>query len=129
MSGLSVKLPLTRDSNDGFYTLNKDYASLCRQNLRSLILTNEGERIMDPLFGVGLKKYLFEPNVESVYAEIANKIRSKVSQYLPFIEIIDIELSGPSDNDEAGSHILFISLLYKIVPLDAQDVLEINLQP
>ena len=46
MAGLSPKLPLTLDPADG-YALNKDLKELSRQNMKMLILTNPGERIIN----------------------------------------------------------------------------------
>jgi phage baseplate assembly protein W len=66
MAGLSPKLPLAPDNQDG-YALNRTYFEMVQQNLKHIILTNPGERIMDPLFGVGIKKYLFEQNTPSTW--------------------------------------------------------------
>ena len=35
-----------------------------RANLINVLLTKPGERVMEPNFGVNLKGYLFEPNIE-----------------------------------------------------------------
>lgn len=59
MSSLSVALPLKYSSIDGF-EMNKDLKSLFRQNLKMLILTDPGERVMQPDFGVGMRRYLFQ---------------------------------------------------------------------
>mgnify|MGYP000439218146 FL=1 len=61
MAGLSPKLPLTKDPQDG-YALNKEYVELVQQNLKMILLTAPGERIMEPEFGVGLRNYLFQNN-------------------------------------------------------------------
>jgi phage baseplate assembly protein W len=58
MSGISPKLPLANNKVDGAYELNKTIKQSVNQNLKNLILTNPGERIMDPLFGVGLSQIL-----------------------------------------------------------------------
>lgn len=62
MAGLSPKLPVSRDSEDG-YSLTKTYEEMVRQNLKNLLLTNPGERMMDPDFGVGMKRYLLSSMV------------------------------------------------------------------
>jgi len=69
MSSLSVALPLRYSTTDG-YQMNKTIKRLIKQNLKMLLLTNPGERVMDPTFGVGLSAYLFENFAEDVYAEI-----------------------------------------------------------
>jgi len=82
MASLAIKLPLTFDSIDGFTTI-KSIKLLVKQNLKMLILTIPGERVMHPHFGVGMKKFLFENYSESVYAEIDTKIREQVNTYCP----------------------------------------------
>ena len=61
MQGFSPKLPLSLDPRDGFL-LTKSLPEVVAQNLRMLILTSPGERVMIPAFGVGLYNYLFELN-------------------------------------------------------------------
>ena len=63
-----------------------------KTNLISLILTNEGERIMHPTFGVGMPKLLFEPIDNSFINKIKEKIRTKVATWLPYVNIIDIKV-------------------------------------
>ena len=89
MAGLSPKLPIRRDSVDG-YALNKSYIEMTRQNLKNLILTNPGERMMDPDFGVGLKRYLFEQGGTRLYGKIIAKVKSQVQIYMPFLNIDDM---------------------------------------
>ncbi len=64
-TGYSVKLPLQISPSDGPYTLNKNLASVVKQNVKMVIFTSPGERIMDSNFGVGIRNYLFEPLTES----------------------------------------------------------------
>ena len=65
MPGLSPKLPLSIDEIDGLAT-NKDFREVARQNLKMIVLTSPGERIMIPNFGVGIRNFLFE-SLCSVY--------------------------------------------------------------
>ena len=68
--GLTPKLPLTKDTvND--YLLITDYINLVKQNLKSLLLTNPGERIMDAGFGAGLNQFLFELDNPGLYGDIS----------------------------------------------------------
>ncbi len=59
MASLAVKLPLTPDSGDGF-TMIKGLRALIKQNFKMLLLTIPSERVMEPEFGVGLKRFLFQ---------------------------------------------------------------------
>ena len=76
MSGLSVRLPLRQDEVDGLYQMNKTLVELVKQDFRMLMLTEPGERILLPEYGVGLLQWLFEPAemVESIQGNIVDRI-------------------------------------------------------
>ena len=78
--GLSVALPLTVDPTFGPYNLNTTYEDLAKQNFKMLLLTNKGERIMHPNFGVGLRSYLFEQNTPVTFGEIDKEIRKQAEK-------------------------------------------------
>lgn len=125
-SGLSVKLPLTLSSVFGAYNLNTTFEELAKQNLKMLVLTAPGERIMDPNFGVGLKGYLFEMNTTSTYAQISSRIESQVSQYLDYIRIDDIQYQIPEDNPDLYPQNLSVSIFFTIIPLQLSTALQID---
>lgn len=126
MPGLSVKLPLVFDVNDGPYKLIKDFNQLAHQNLKSLILTNPGERVMDPDFGVGIRRMLFEPAGPSLYDTITTRINSQVEIYLPYIEIKNVNFIEPADNVfSAGS--IAVEISYLVTTSLQSNVLSINL--
>ena len=122
MSSLSVKLPLERDSSDGFQ-MNKSFISLIRQNFKMLLLTSPGERVMEPDFGVGLKKYLFENFNESTFAQIERNILRQARVYMPAIVIDEIFFSAPDENANA----LSIQIKYSIPNLNTKDLLEFTI--
>jgi len=124
MSGLSPKLPLSIDPEDG-YALIKDYVSLVKQNLKMLILTSPGERIMMPEFGVGLRGYLFEQLTDLTKGDIDSKIRDQVSRYLSYLEI-DLITFSDIDADLALPNAIKITLSYSIVPLELMDSLTLD---
>lgn len=127
MAGISVKLPLSRDSQDGLYKLNKSLKETISQNFKTLMLTAPGERIMDPEFGVGLKNYLFENSHQGTYAEISTRIRYQTSKYLPFIEIQDITIKTPQNaSEDVALNGLSVSIRYAILPLGITDILNLN---
>ena len=118
MKGIAPRVPF-RKGDDG-YVMIETYKEMVHQNLKSVLLTSPGERIMDPEFGVGLRNYLFEMNNESTYDDISGKINEQVEKYLPFIEITSITF----DDDEANA--LFMRVEYNILPLGIEDVVLIE---
>ncbi len=73
MSGIGPKLPLIKDQNNGF-ALTRTIKENIKQSLKMLILTNPGERIMLPEYGVGLRRFLFENDVPITRSRIITKI-------------------------------------------------------
>ena len=122
MASLGVKLPLSLDSSDGF-TMIKDMKTLVKQNLKMLILTNPGERVMEPLFGVGMNRYLFENFSQNTYATIDAKIREQVSIYMPMVSVVDIFF----DSDGEVHNTLKMQLRYSIPVINVKDLLEFTI--
>tara|TARA_R100001082_G_C4274490_1_gene121205 strand:+ start:228 stop:605 length:378 start_codon:yes stop_codon:yes gene_type:complete len=98
MKGYSPKLPLTLDSTDG-YRLTRSVKEVVAQNLKMLVLTSPGERVMDPLFGVGLFNFLFELNNGNTKTQLRERIRRQVKKYLPFVTIRNIEFGDDGELD------------------------------
>ena len=85
--GLGVKIPLFVDSIDGAYGLSKDMEELAQQNLKTIILTSPGERVMIPDFGVGVRNYLFEQNTPGTQIALQNAIQQQVAKYAPISQL------------------------------------------
>jgi len=127
--GVSVKLPLQPDANDGLFKLNKTAVDAVRQNFKMLLLTEEGEKVMDVDFGVGLRKQLFENFTFQTSQNIRERIYQKTSKYLPFIRIINIDLGETSEtvNEMIDANELQISIEYEIEPLKLLDKLQLSI--
>ena len=125
--GLAAKLPLTISETFGPYDLHRDVKGMVQQNIKMLLLTNPGERMMDPDFGIGLTTYLHEMNTESLQKEILARIESQMDTYLDFIEVESVFL-GPDENSlQFSDNTLSLSIKYKIVPISEEDILTITL--
>lgn len=122
MSSLAVKLPITKDFTDG-YSMIDNFEELIKQNLKMLILTAPGERVMEPDFGVGLRNFLFEHFNNQTFTSIDAAIRSQVLKYMPIVTIINISFEG-SDMD---SNLLGLRLFYSVPDIGFTDLLEFTI--
>ena len=124
MQGYSPKLPLTLDPNDGF-RLTKDLKEVTSQNLKMLVLTSPGERVMVPAFGVGLYNFLFELDTQNTHSSIRERITQQVKRYMPFVEIVQIDF-GDSAVMDPDHNVLALSIKYRIIPLNSFGVLNVK---
>lgn len=122
MSSLAVKLPLERDPSDGFGMI-KSFKNLIKQNFKMLLLTNPGERVMEPDFGVGIRTFLFENFTESTFAKIERKIIKQTGIYLPAVAINEIFF----DPGQQESNTLSVRIRYSIPNLNIRDLLEFTI--
>jgi len=111
MSRLSIKTPLSYDDVYGPYTPCEKMKEAAYQNLKTLALTNPGERIWDSNFGIGLRKRLFEHDTEPLRSSIKMAIANQIATYIPFVQLIETVFSPQSDANQT----LSISIVYAIV--------------
>ena len=80
-----------------------------KTNLLNLLLTERGERINRPDYGIGLKKLLFEPRINKEYLTelIANKVRT----YIPDLLVSNIVFNNPPDDHTLQ---MFIEFRYRL---------------
>ena len=124
MFGYSPKLPVLRDPQDGF-GLTKSIPEAVQQNLKNLLLTSPGERVMDIDFGVGLRSALFQQNTLSLREDIQAEIERQVAKYMPFVNIQQINFG----QEETFEETLNIQVRYSIGQLDAVQILELSVRP
>ncbi len=127
MPGLAARLPLLISESEGPYDLLQTIKQVAAQNLKMVIFTAPGERIMDINFGVGIRRYLFRQNVTQTHDVLVNRIREQVAIYLPYIKIMDLQVDSPISNPSMPENLMALRLVYKIDPYDQTDVLELSI--
>lgn len=119
---IAVALPITLDSADGF-TMYYTIRATLKQNFKMLVLTNPGERVMEPGFGVGIKQFLFSNFAADYRSQISGKIQSQVAKYMPAISIRSIDFLDSA----ADRNTLSIRITYSIPELNLQDLIDITI--
>ena len=93
---IGLDFPLHRgDDRSGNFASTLTTLEAVKVNVRNLLQTELGERVMQPNLGIQLKRYLFEPFTEDVKIAIQNSIVDTFSVWLPFVTIValDVEMS------------------------------------
>jgi phage baseplate assembly protein W len=91
-----------------------------RNNLINFFSTDQGERVFNPFFGSGLKKYVFE-NIDSLTNDFIKKlVADETNKYFPFVSIAQI-----TTNINEDTNTIKINLKYQVINNGIQD--EINI--
>ena len=73
-----------------------------RENIRIILLTEPGERLMLPEFGGGLKRFLFEPNTVSTRRLIEEQILQSLARWERRIKVQSVSVEeDPEDGRKA----------------------------
>lgn len=81
-----------------------------KSNLRNLLLTRQGERVMQPEFGTGLHELLFGQIDEDFETNIQTTLTDSVSFWLPYITIDEITIEATDemkDKNQVGLEVSF----------------------
>ena len=112
MAGLAARLTLLISESDGPYDLLQTMKEVAAQNLKMIVYTNPGERIMDLDFGVGIKRFLFRQNVRETHDILKNRIGDQVRKYLPYVSIVDISVDSVLTNPTLPENFISLRLAY-----------------
>lgn len=111
---VGVALPLIYSNNNTF-ALNYTTIDQAKTNFKMLVLTNEGERIMEPEFGCSLYKFLFDNDLEIIADKVKAQIQRKTKEWLPYINIKRI------DHTIESEHLVSFSIYWSLVYADDKD--------
>jgi phage baseplate assembly protein W len=80
-----------RSDKGGIFSVNYTTLTQAKDNLKNLILTRKGERILNPTFGCDIWKVLFEQlDNELIENKIETSILDAVTEWLPYLNIDEI---------------------------------------
>jgi len=127
MQGIGPLLPLSIDSRHGTFSLITNYHDEIKQNFKNLVLTNPGERIMIPDFGVGVRKFLFEHR-DDVPHQIEKRLHEQVAKYMPYIEIENVFFAQPGTqpSDFIDRHILSVQIIFSVPNMNFKSTIVID---
>ena len=106
---VGITLPIQR-GEDGYFRQSFKTFDQVRSNLKNLLLTKRGERLLQPDFGSGLHDLLFNPATEKFEEDLETTINNAVAKWLPYITVedIDIDISKEmTDNNQAKVSLKF----------------------
>ena len=90
-----------------------------KTNLINVLLTEPGERVYEPTYGVGLKQILFEQNPNE--NDLSEKIKQQIGIHIPEISLVDTSVNFDDDQ-----HILYVTITYMFNLDRSMDSIQLN---
>jgi|TARA_R110000851_G_scaffold32430_2_gene87146 phage baseplate assembly protein W len=90
-----------------------------KSNLLNLLLTEKGERINQPDFGIGLKNLLFEQNIDE--DNLSESITNQMGIFIPEISLLDTKVELIADEN-----LLYIKITYQYNLDGSDDSIQLN---
>jgi len=97
--------------------------TLIRNNLRQLLLTEKGSRVMLPAYGLDLKRYLFEPLDETTFFLIRRDILQTINTYFSIARPLSLRVY--SDDLATENNRLLIELTLQLMD-ESLDIFDIE---
>ena len=111
---IGIDLPFRRsDGKEGYFASTTTTIEAVKNNIRNLVRTNKGERLMQPQLGLNLRNYLFEQFTDELVLSIQNDIVDVFKLWMPFVEIRDIQINM-DENDSIGKNKMNINIVFNI---------------
>ena len=115
---IGVDLPF---SEPGVFTPNYQTRDAIRNNLINYFLTNPGERIENPLFGAGLREYIFTQINQDNFDFIKEDIQDKLFENFPDVSVESVEVLR-----DVNENTIIIKITYSIPNTGINDAIELN---
>lgn len=96
-----------------------------KESLRALLLTQPGERPLNPELGCGLAPFLFRPLTQGLKRDIALQVSQTIQKQEPRIAILSVDV----ETDSQDRSRLLIQLEYRVLASQRIDSLRLAVQP
>ena len=135
--GINLKFPL-RSFRKGFFEMNNTTVDAVREDIKILLLTKKGERVVNPTIGTNipiLLGELFEP-IKKVEMEsrIGAEIKSALETWMPYVTLESIEIFSTANPPPVGINIrendILVSMSYILQDAGGiRDSIQLKFQP
>ena len=113
---VGIDLPIRRDDiKGGWFASTTTTIEAVKNNIRNLLNTNQGERLMQPTLGLNLKRMLFEQINEESILGIQDSILDSFNFWLPFVQVKDIQIETSEENQFIGTNEIRVKIIFNII--------------
>ena len=113
---IGIDLPFRKSlTKEGYFASTTTTIEAVKNNIKNLINTHMGERLMQPNLGTNLRKYLFQQIDDETMLSIQNEILDTFKIWLPFVQIRDIRVKTNQDDTTVGVNTIVLTIVFNIV--------------
>jgi phage baseplate assembly protein W len=99
----------------GLFQMTEDEFSAVTNDIRSLLVTNWGERPMRYNFGCNLREFLFEPKTGGeLRQKIADRVLSQLSLWLPFVIVDELNVLFSEDDPSVPENGIKVRITFRL---------------
>jgi phage baseplate assembly protein W len=118
--GVGVSIPFTSDQ---VFTTTYTTRDAIKVNLINYLLTEQGERFLNPEVGAGLRQFIFGQNTEDTSESVKEVVQAGIDRWFPNITVNQLTTQPSPDTN---TFTLYIN--YSINLTNIQDELLINFE-
>jgi phage baseplate assembly protein W len=100
---IGVSLPFDKPFTSTYTTKDQ-----IKSNLINLLLTTRGERLMNPLFGTGLREFLFEGITEFNIGNLKLDLINSINMFIPEISVVNIDITPSYDSNSIELNLSYL---------------------
>lgn len=128
---INLKFPL-RKFRKGFFEGNYTTLDAVREDIKILLLTRKGERVINPHIGTnisGLAGELFNQiNKTEMSLKITNEIKAAFEQWMPHVVLLKVDILTHEDDPALTETQITIRLRYRLRDAEAlTDSIQLNI--
>jgi len=86
------------------------YEEDIKQSIRIILGTDQGERVMRPDFGAGLRSFIFGPISATSLQRIKTRVQDALTKWEPRIDVLPVKITFDSSDGTA----LLIDITYRV---------------
>jgi phage baseplate assembly protein W len=94
--GITLPIQIGNTAFNQSFTTKQQVSS----NIKNLLLTKRGERLLQPNFGSGLQELLFDFNDDRLAVKIEEVITESITNWLPYVDIRQIDVTPSNENKD-----------------------------
>lgn len=102
--GVGVELNYT---SPGVFTTTYTTAQAVKNNLINYLLTGQGERYLNPTFGLGLQSFIFEQLNSNTEVAIEQVIQTQIQELFPAVTVDTLTITQEQETGQLNINLTF----------------------